>query len=416
VTARWLSAGAAIGAFVQPGDRVLLGTGAGAATTLEAALEADVERLVGLRLCSGLRLDDYAFMGPVRAGTWSYDTWHLMAPIRDDVACGAVRLHLSRGSLVPRLIDTLAPDVFLTTVSPPGPDGTCSFGASVSYALPMAQRIGRVIAEVNPNMPWVRGNTTLTLDDFTAVVEVDTLLPEYRAAPPDEVSRAISAHVYKLLPEDATVQIGIGSVPEALVSMLTEEPPSGLRLFGLGIDAMVPLLQRLGRPAAFVGGELLGTAALYRFAHDEPSVLNFPIDDIISVAAAAAIDRFVSVTGAIEIDLTGQVNSEVAGGRTISGPGGGFDFVDGSWLSDGGFSVVTLRSTAKRGTRSTIVSRLAAGTPVTVPRHSVRYVATEFGAVDLFGLAAADRAEALIGIAHPEMRAELSVSAGGPRP
>ncbi|HZQ26253.1 MAG TPA: acetyl-CoA hydrolase/transferase C-terminal domain-containing protein, partial [Acidimicrobiales bacterium] len=376
----------AIAAFVQPGDRALLGTGAGEPTVLEAALVADQERLTSLRLCSGLQLGDYPYMGPVREGRWTYETWHLMHPIRDDVANGTVRLHLSRGAMVPRLIATLAPDVFLTSVSPPGPDGTHSFGASVSYALPIALRTGRVIAEVNPSMPWVRGDTCLPPERFSALVDVDAPLPQHHSRPPDETSMAISAHVHRLLPDDATVQIGLGAIPEGLVTLLTADAPPGLRLFGMGIDPMVPLLEHLDRPGAYVGGELLGTDTLYRFAHDNPSVLQYPLANISAVTATSAIDRFVSVTGAIEIDLTGQVNSEVAGGRTVSGPGGGFDFVDGSWFSDGGFSVVALQSTAKGGTRSTIVPRLAEGTPVTVPRHSVRYVATEYGLVDLFGL------------------------------
>jgi acyl-CoA hydrolase len=411
-----MTAAEAIAAFVRPGDRVLLGTGAGEPSVLEAALVADQERLTSLQLCSGLLLGDYPFMGPVRDGRWSYETWHLMHPIRDDVANGTVRLHLARGALVPRLITALAPDVFLTSVSPPGPDGTHSFGASVSYAMPMALRTSRVIAEVNPNMPWTRGDTALPPERFTALVDVDVPLPQQQSRTPDEASMAISAHVHALLPDHATVQIGLGAVPAALVTLLTADPPPGVRLFGMGIDPMVPLLERLDRPGAYVGGELLGTDALYRFAHDNPSVLQYPIANVSDPNVTSAIDRFVSVTGAIEIDLTGQVNSEVAGGRTVSGPGGGFDFVDGSWFSDGGLSVIALQSTAKSGTRSTIVPRLAEGTPVSVPRHSVRYVATEFGVVDLFGRTADERAAALIGIAHPSMRASLEKawSAGAP--
>lgn len=407
MVARFTSASVAVSALVRPGDRVLLGTGAGEATALGDALVADRERLTPLHLFGGLQLGTYAHVAAVREGRWTYETWHLMAPIRDDVAAGRVPLHLARGAHVPRLIRTLAPDVFLTAVSPPGPDGTLSFGASVSYALPMALDTARVIAEVNPNMPWVHGRTSLPPERFTALVDVDRPLPSYRAVEPDPASLRIAGLVRDLVPDGATVQIGIGSVPESLVALFVDDPPPGLTLFGMGIDAMVPLLEELDRPRAFVGGELLGTDTLYRFAHDRPAVHNHAIPEILDPRATGAIDRFVSVIGALEIDLTGQVNSEVAGTRAVSGVGGGCDFVDASWMSEGGFSVITLRSTAKGGARSTIVPRLGAGAPVTIPRHSVRHVATEHGIVDLFGLTPDQRAEALISIADPAWQGRL---------
>jgi acyl-CoA hydrolase len=416
VRPRSLGADEAIRQFVRPGDRVLLGTGAGEARTLQAALLRDRERLRDLRLCGGLQLSDYAFMAPVRDGWWSYDTWHPMPPIRDDIQAGRVGFHLVRGALVPTLIRALAPDVFLTVVSPPDRDGQVSFGASVSYALPMAGVARRVLAEINPAMPRVRGRTRAPLETFDAVVEAEAPLPTHRAATLDPVSRRIAEHIRPLLPERPTVQIGLGSVPEALVQLFVEAPPSGLRLFGMGIDGMVPFLEAAGRPGAFVGGELLGTERLYRFADHQPAIENYPSEDILAVPAVARIPGFVSLIGAVEIDLSGQVNSEWAGGVQVSGVGGGFDFVDASWFAPDGRSILALRATARGGTRSTIVPALSPGAPVTIPRHSVRFVVTEHGAVDLLGLTVRERAAALARIADPAFRESLErgAAAGGP--
>jgi 4-hydroxybutyrate CoA-transferase len=398
---------AALRRHVAPGQRVLLGTAAGAAMTLQRALADDRERLATLRLCGGMQLGGYDFMEPVRAGAWDYDTWHVMPPVRDDVASGRVGFHLCRGGAVPDLIRRLAPDVFLTTVSPPDADGHVSFGASVSYALSALDVVPTVIAEINPNMPFTRGRTTAHVDRFAALVDAELPLPGHRSRTPSEVDARIAEHVRPLVPDGATVQIGIGAVPETLLADWTADPPPGLRLFGMGVDGMVGLLERLDRPGAFVGGELLGTELLYRYAHDQPTIEQRPIAEILSVPRLAAIPRFVSINGAIEVDLSGQVNGEWARGVQISGPGGSFDFLDAASLSSGGLSIVALRSTSLGGSVSTIVGRLAPDTPVTAPRHAVQVVVTEHGVADLRGRTLAQRAEALTAIAAPEFRAEL---------
>jgi 4-hydroxybutyrate CoA-transferase len=373
----------AVRRFIRPGDRVLLGTAAGEARTLQQAMISDQERLHGLHLVGGLQIGDYDFMGPVRNGEWRYDTWQVGHSIRDDVSNGHVGFHHSRGALVPGLIRALRPQVFVTAVSPPDKAGMVSFGASVSYALTMASEVERVIAEVNPAMPRVHGRTTVPLDLFDAIVEAEQPLPTHRAVDPDLVAKDIAASVRSLLPEDATVQIGLGSVPEALVAILGEDPPPGMRLFGMGVDGMLPFLEAAGKPGSFLGGELLGTELLYSFAHDNPVIENHPITDLFEVPSIAAIPNFVALNGALQVDLTGQVNSEWVAGRQVSAPGASFDFVDGSWFSPGGKSITAIRSTARNGTVSTIVPAFAAGTPVTIPRHSTRFVVTEHGHADM---------------------------------
>src|SRR5262249_9089954 len=146
--------------LVGPGDRVLLGTAAGAALTLQDELLRQQDRLSELELFAGLQLGDYEFMGPVRTGTWAFQTWQVMPRSRADLATGLVGFHLCRGSAVQELIRRLQPDVFVTTVSPPDKRGEVSFGASVSYALEALETVPRVIAEINPDMPFTHGRTT----------------------------------------------------------------------------------------------------------------------------------------------------------------------------------------------------------------------------------------------------------------
>jgi acyl-CoA hydrolase len=400
---------AAVERHVRPGDRVLLGTAAGAALTLQRELVAQRDRLAGLRLSSGLQLGGYDFMGPVRDGAWTYDTWHVMPAIRDDVACGRAAFHLLRGSRVVPRIAAAPPDVFLTVVSPPDANGWVSLGASVSYAMTAARVSARVVAEVNPQMPFVHGDTRVPVSWFAALVDAEQPLPEHVARDPAPEDLLIAKHVRALLPDGATLQIGLGSVPEALVTLIGTEPPPGLRLYGMGIDQMVPVLARLG--TAFVGGELLGTRALYAFADRNPLVEQYPAEVVLSVAHLASIPRFVSLNGALQVDATGQVNSEWIGGRQVSGPGGSVDFVDAATLSDGGLSIVALRSTALDGAVSSIVPALPPGAPVTIPRHAVQVVVTEHGVADLRGVPLRARAERLAAVAAPEFRAALVESA-----
>lgn len=400
-----MTASAAVERHVEPGARVLLGTAAGAALTLQRALVEQRGRLTGLRLSSGLQLGGYDFMGPVRDGAWTYDTWHVMPAIRNDVACGRAGLHLMRGSHVAPRIAADPPDVFLTVVSPPDDEGYVSLGASVSYAMTACRVAGRVIAEVNPEMPYCYGDTRVPASAFAALVDAEQPLPSHVARPASPEDVRIAEHVRALLPDRATLQIGLGSVPEALVALLGADPPPGLRLYGMGIDQMVPVLPLLGTP--FVGGELLGSRALYAFAHRNPLVQQYPAEVVLSVPHLASIPRFVSLNGALQVDRTGQVNSEWVNGRQVSGPGGSVDFVEAAGLSDGGLSVVALRATALGGTVSAIVPALPPGAPVTIPRHSVQVVVTEHGVADLRGLSLPARAEALAAIAAPEFRAAL---------
>jgi acyl-CoA hydrolase len=322
-----------------------------------------------------------------------------------------VGLHLVRGGAVPSILRRLRPDVFLTVVSPPDAHGRVSFGASVSYALQALDHVPTVIAEVHPAMPRVRGRTMVDSSRFAALVEPETdALPVHNTRPMTDEDTRIAEHVRALIPDGATLQVGFGGVPESLLGILAEDPPPGLRLLGMGIEAMVPLVERLGVRPGYVGGEMLGTDRLYAFAHDNPMIEHHPNSELLSVPRLASIPRFVSINSAVEVDLTGQTNAEWAGGRQISGPGGGFDFLDAATLSVDGLSIIALSATTRDG-RSTIVRSLQAGAPVTSPRHAVQAIVTEHGVADLRALTVAQRAEALIAIAAPGHRDALADAA-----
>jgi 4-hydroxybutyrate CoA-transferase len=397
---------------VRPGDTVLLGSGAGEPCCLQAALVRNADRLPGLTLVGGLQLGDYDFLGPVLDGTWRYRTWHVMPPVRRAVRDGLVDFLPVRGGTLPRLVEQLRPDVFLGSVSRPR-DGLVSFGASVSYALPAARSVPTVLLEANPRQPFTRGETTVGVDEVTALVEVDHPLPGHRALTEEPTAdvRRIAELVRDLLPDGVALQTGIGTLSEEVVRLLHEDAPPGLVFFGMGTDAMVPALER--GTARLVGGELLGSELLYDYVADHDRVTMHPAGDITAVPPAAAWPRLVSMQTAIEIDLRGQVNSETVGATQVSGVGGAFDFLDASWFSEGGTSIFAMTSMA--GKHSRIVPRISAESVVSVPRHSVRHVVTEYGAVDLFPLSARERVDALISLAHPSVRDELAAADGRER-
>jgi 4-hydroxybutyrate CoA-transferase len=238
------------------------------------------------------------------------------------------------------------------------------------------------------------------------------LLPVAPPATPDERDRQIAAFIVERIPDGATLQVGIGGIPNAVLEGLQGHRDLGIHsaLF----DSMLPLLERgvvtgatnRRHPGCLALGEIMGTEPLFRWVHENPRVYMEPSTAIHDPRLVAGIDRFVSINSAIEIDLTGQVNAEAFGERQVAGIGGQFDFVAGAALG-GGRSVIALPSTGRGGEASRIVARLGTGTPVTTPRHLVDCVVTEFGRAELRGLSDERRARELTRLAHPRFREGL---------
>lgn len=387
--------------------RVLLPPGCAEPRTLVEEIVRQAPRLGPLTLMGGLLLGDYPFCAPAYRDTFRWATFHVMPPLREPLRHGQVDF------LPLRYVDTLAAfgpggpwaaDAVLVHAAPVDGEGLISLGVSTSYPLPLARTAPLVLAEVNHRMPRTAGDSALPLDRAAAWVETDRPLVPYPAPPVGDVERRIAAHVAELIPDAATVQIGIGSVPEALASALTGR--RDLRLHSLLVDAMLPLLAA-GVVTGSRLGEIMGTEALFRFVHENPLVRMEPSSAIHDPRVVATLDRFVSVNSAIEVDLTGQVNAESVGDRQVAGIGGQFDFVAGACWAPGGRSVIALPSTGRGGEASRIVVRLPAGARVTTPRHLTDCVVTEFGRAELRGRSVDQRARALVAIAHPRFRESL---------
>jgi acyl-CoA hydrolase len=305
-------------------------------------------------------------------------------------------------------------DAALVQVSPPDRHGYCSLGPAVSTTVEVARRAPLVIAEINPRCPRTHGDGFLHVGDIDIAVETDHPPVEAPPGPVGEVERAIGRHVAALIPDGATIQVGIGAVPQAILEALADHRDLGVHS-GMLCDGMVPLVRRgviTGAyksldPYKLAAGEAIGSQLLFDFVDDNPAVRLLPARLSHGLEYLRGQERFVSINSALEVDLTGQVNAEWLAGRQVSGLGGSFDFLEAAMHAPGGISIVALPATAAGGKVSRIVPALAAGAAVTGPRYAVDYVVTEFGAADLRGKTLRERAEALIAVAHPTARQEL---------
>jgi acyl-CoA hydrolase len=401
---------------LRPGMKVLLPPGCGDPTALLAAVLAQADRLAPLTLMGGLRLDDYPMGAPAYAGKIRFATWHMSPRLREAEARGDVEF-------VPaRYFDTVtafaaggawAPDAVLVHAAPPDRAGWLSLGVSVSYSLPAARRAPLVIAQVNPRMPRTRGNAYLHRSQVDCWVEAEHPLVEYPPTPVGAVERAIGAHVADLVPDGATIQVGVGAVPQAVLEALAGKRDLGVH--SLLVDHMLPLVESgvitnarkvLHRGRMDVG-EIMGTARLFTWCHDNPAVNMEPSDVVHDPQVVGGLGDFVSVNSALEVDLLGQVNAESVGGRQVAGIGGQFDFVLGAARAAAGRAVIALPATGREGQVSRIVAALPAGARVTSPRFLADYVVTEYGVAALRGQSDAGRRRALIRIAHPAWRERL---------
>jgi 4-hydroxybutyrate CoA-transferase len=394
--------------------KVFVPPGCGEPVALVGEICRQAERLRDLTLLGGIHLGDFSWARaePLRAAVWQ------MAPRLEDAR------RRGRVEFVPiRYFDVVrqfarsghwAPDCVLVHTAPPDARGYLSLGVSVGLALPAARGAPLVIAQVNPNMPRTRGNSWLHASEIDAWVEVDEPLRDYPPPRVGDVERAIGRHVAALVPDGATVQVGIGAIPQAVLEALDNH--RDLALHSLLVDAAVGLVERgvvtcagkrVHRGRMDVA-EAMGTRRLFDFVRDNERVNMESSAFVHDPDIIAQLDRFVSINSALEIDLTGQVTAESLGVRQVAGIGGQFDFVLGASRAREGASIIALPSTGGReGAMSRIVPRLAAGAAVTTPRYLLDWVVTEHGAARLRGLGERQRAAALIAVAHPRYREEL---------
>jgi itaconate CoA-transferase len=316
-------------------------------------------------------------------------------------------------SQVPRVLcEQVGVDTLLITVSPMDDDGNFSFGTNTDYALAVSRTAKRVILEVNPNMPRVRGDCTVHISRVTALVEHAVPLIEVPGAPPRPEDLAIGEIIAGLVDEGACLQMGIGGLPDAVCAALR-----GHRHLGIHTELMTPGLAELMRLGVIDNSRkqidtgravftfAMGDKALYDFLDGNPLLSAYPVDRVNDPEVIARNDRVVSVNATLQIDLDGACNSECMNGWQYSAAGGQLDFVRGAYASKGGRSIIACHSTAANGTISRIVPTLDG--PVTTPRNDTHIVVTEYGWADLKGKTADERVRALIDLAHPDFREML---------
>jgi acyl-CoA hydrolase len=400
---------------VASGHRVFLH---GAAATPQPLVEALVRRadLTDVQLYHLHTAGDALFCAPEHRGRFRSVSLFAGAPVRAAIARGDADFVPIFLSDIPALFTTrqVPLDVALLQLSPPDRHGFCTLGTSVDAALAASQSARFVIAEINDRMPRTHGATLVPLSRVHAFIHTSRPLFSHSSGDPTAAEQQLAANVAALVEDGATLQMGIGAVPDAVLRALRGKQDLGVHT-EMFSDSLVDLvetgavtnrLKRIHRgriATSFVNG----TQRVYDFVDDNPFVEFHPCDRTNDTAIIRVNDKVTAINSAIEVDLTGQVVADSMGYQIYSGIGGQMDFIRGAALSDGGKPIIALTSTAAGGTVSRIVSSLREGAGVVTTRGHVHWVVTEYGAVNLFGLSLRQRADALIPLAHPDVRGEL---------
>jgi acetyl-CoA hydrolase len=405
-------------AFVTSGQRVYVQGGAAVPFALIDALMArrelrDVE-IVHLHT-EGLA----PYVAPEMAEHFRHNALFIGANVREAVRDGRADVTPVFLSDIPRLFETTLPlDVALIQVSPPDRAGYCSLGISVDCARPASLTAKTVIAQVNPRMPRTHGDSFLHVSQIATFVEALAELQEVTCPEPDDVAVRIGKNVVSLIGDGATIQTGIGTIPNAVLAELTNHRHLGVHteMFSDGLldlveTGVVDCSAKSYHLGKIVSSFVIGSRRLYDFVDDNPMIEMHPTTFTNDPVLIARNDRMVSINSAIEVDLTGQVCADSIGHIFYSGIGGQLDFVRGAVRARDGKAIIALPSTARGGSVSRIVAELKPGAGVVTTRGDVQYVITEYGIADLHGHTLRDRARALIDIAHPKFRDELESKA-----
>ncbi len=405
-------------ASISDGDNIFL---TGNCSVPQKLLHALVERaradeIHDVTIHQILTIGNADYVAPDMTGKIRVNTMFISPNVRKAVQEGRADFTPVFLNEVPKLFKQryIPLDVALVHLSPPDEHGFCSFGVEVGLTKPAAESARIIIAEVNDQMPRALGNSFIHVSKLTHVVPVNYPLVEMPQGEPGELQKAIGAHIAEMIPHGATLQMGIGSIPDGVLYYLKDKRDLGIHteLFSDGVVDLVEMGVITGErktlhPGKIIAGFVLGTQRLYDFIDDNAMVEFHPQDYVNDPFIIAQNDQMIAINSAIEVDLTGQVCADSIGHKFYSGVGGQVDFVRGAARSKGGKPIIALPSTAKGGTISRIVPMLKPGAGVVTTRNDVHYVVTEFGVADLYGKTIRQRVEALIGIAHPDFRSEL---------
>lgn len=405
---------------LQSGQRVYVGGGCGVPETL---LQALVERAAGLHsveTVSILTMGIAAYAGKEMEGHVRHNALFIGHNVRAAVNDGRADFTPIFLSEIAELFHdgTLPLDIAIIQVGPPDEHGFCSFGVEVGVTKPAAQAARIIMAEVNERMPRVLGDSFIHVSKLDYIVPVSRPLIGFPQGDVGELSSRIAAFVAPLIEDGCTLQLGIGGIPDAVLSFLHDRRDLGIHTELLS-DGVVNLVEagvitnerKTLHPGKCVAAFILGSQRAFDWAHNNPIVELHPTDYVNDPFVIAQNDRMVSINSAIQIDLTGQVCADSIGESFYSGIGGQIDFMRGAARSKGGKPIIALPATAKDGAISRIVPYLDRGAGVVTSRGDVHYVATEHGIVNLHGRTVRERARLLISIAAPQFREQLERAA-----
>jgi 4-hydroxybutyrate CoA-transferase len=406
---------------IKSGHRVFLTGNVSVPQKLLAALVEYAPNLTDVEICQALTVGSADYVSPEMEGHLRVNSMFISANIRKAVQDGRADFTPVLLSEFPLLFKRgiLPLDVAVIHVSTPDEHGFCSLGVEVGLTKSAAESAKVIIAEVNEKMPRTLGDSFIHVSRLTHIVPVNYPIPEYRmdVEGDSDVVEKIAGYAADLIPNGATMQLGIGSIPDAVLKFLYNKKELGIHteLFSDGVidlfnAGILTNTRKSLHPGKIVAGFILGTKRLYDWVDDNPMIEMHPTEYVNDPFVIAQNDRMVAINSAIEVDLTGQVCADSIGPKLYSGVGGQLDFMYGASRSKNGVPIIALPSTAtmKDGT---VISRIAGmlkhGAGVVTSRNHVRYVVTEHGVADLYGKTIRQRAQALINVAHPQFREEL---------
>lgn len=408
--------------LVESGNRIYISGNAAAPFRLVKALAARKDSLRNVNVVHVLLLGEDPLSAPGMEGHFRHKSLFVGPADRKAVNEGKADYFPIFLYEIPGLFyhgsGTLPLDIAIVQTSPPDAHGFLSFGVEDLATKAAAETAKKLIVQVNDKMPRTLGDCFIHVAKATKIVETSEELPTLEIAPPNEVETRIGQYIADLVEDGSTLQLGIGGIPNAALSAMNNKKDLGIHteMVSDGIMEGIELgfitgAKKTLHPGKVVATFILGSQALYNFAHNNPLFEMHPVDYSNDPFIVAQNDKMVAINSAIEVDLTGQVCSDSIGYKIYSGFGGQVDFIRGAARSKGGKPIIALPSTAKNDTISKIVPHLQEGAGVVTSRGDVHYVVTEFGVAYLHGKSLRRRAEALINIAHPKFRDELTAFA-----
>lgn len=408
---------------VRSGDKIIYGDWLGEPPALVDALIARAEELDGVEIIHGMSPGPNAEVDPKYEGNFHHTSLFIGPKTRQGYLDG--RLDYIGGTSFhewPKMFaqsECLNPHWAFVQVSEPDENGMCSYGVDCSFTEPAVRTAapGKIVVQINPKFPRL-GGVKLDLKDAAYIVYEESPLYTIGRAEINEKTQIIADYCASLVEDGATIQLGIGALPDAIARRLTGKKDLGVHSETL-TEAMMELVKagvitnkyKTINPGVCVGSQLAGSEEFYRFCDNNPMFEVHPVDYVNDPYIVGQNYRQTSINACLEVDLKGQVNSESVHGHQYSGIGGQLDHVRGAQLSKGGKSIIALNSTAKGDTISKIVPYFEGGNVTSVSRYDVQYIVTEYGIADLKYKSERERAKALIAIAHPKFRDELTAKA-----